>query len=1525
MGGKSKPKPKEGDDAKKKNKKGQQQQQSPPPPRCPCVHPYKCECGNRPPRPSPGHKWDGEAQAWGGKGHKQKGASGQSASVAAVAVTTAVGRTKVEQWQRLPSQLLDEHCRRQKRRSATYVRTKVDGRNQLFRYRVVLPDAKDPLKNLVFEPSEPVENDEQAKEEGALLALVHLTPSLPHERKLPEPYRTTWLHAIESIGSARAASSSNNGRNEAPPAGTTDPMTTDSSQAAAAAASQAKASTRLAMAATYTSQAEKRRQQDEIRRARNARIRKHEAIRLANQPHKVHMCASIRNQIRNLLRGDAVDLAAIEENEDEEEEEERDGDNPAGERDDGDATAYILERLRNEGFTKRQIRTAIHQSALAGRNGVNARSGDSEGNWEGMYGQCLQWLLSHLDDDQLPEGFDAQAGMLDVISPSAGSASVSNLSPSMSGSPRHPPSQVEPTRDDEAFASSFGTLLRDAQLVRQQAENQKRPVEDVLWERLREVAGEWATREGDFTAARGSNDEARARMNEELETLEAIFGSECAISRSNEQTVVCVHLSDRDKTLQVVLDNSTYPSTRPSRCLVRGRWTPDGTGAACHVELIKFVASLELGEPMIFTIHGEVLSLLQSDSIGSISLYPSNVDSPSVCGELSKTALQPQATQSNRSSRMTTKPRRRPRERAAFWSVSPADTPPATAFPSINKGLQYTRRSLPAAAAREQFLELLHQASAGGGRVVCVSGSTGCGKSTNLPQFVLEDAPSTAKIVVTQPRRIAATGVATRVATERGESRPGVDSVGYVVRGDSALCNRSRLVFCTTGVLLRQLQAEGALNCITHIMIDEVHERHLDTDVVLGLLKKLLPLNPHIVVVLMSATMDADRLAAYWGPNTPRMDIPGRTFPVKDHTLEDVLSLIRFVPSRKGRKMIDLNDEPAEEVPSDNDSGDDDCIPQDDSIDGVPISELVKRVDEASIQYEIIARLIKNLVEGKTYDDDGSILVFLPGAPEIGKATDTINRYCVGLPIVILPLHGGLQPKEQSRVFLSVSPGTTKVVLATNICQTSVTIPDCTVVIDTAKEKQSSYDPSNRMPLLVEKFASKADLMQRRGRAGRVREGVCYKLVSKATLSRLREHGEPEILRCALDQTLLSLLYMGVENGAGNFMATLLDPPAKASLDAAIFNLTKIGAVESGDIVGTLKLTSLGLHLAGIPAPPSVGKSKCYRRSVVDVLLFLSYTCFRNEVLVMGTILGCRSAAIAMASGMSIDRSPFLRVDTFRGRRDDASDAVDREKSQLVLKARSELFKKVGNSDHALLAAVFREWESRGPGAGSRKQFCDNLGLSFSGMRDMSQLAQQLDSSLASIGFPQTDDADRNASSWRIVRACAVAAMSPCQLVKVVRPEARYAETAEGALEKDGVARELKFFIRTEGAREERVFIHPSSFNFSIGSYSCPWLVYHSLVRTSMPFLRDVTECTAYALLLFGGQIEVSVSLDNAEVIVDGWAKLSANPAICSLVGSLREKVDALLARKVDDPVFDVAGSTEMKLIVKLVRGDGHY
>ncbi|KAL9179117.1 hypothetical protein ACHAXT_000159 [Thalassiosira profunda] len=434
-------------------------------------------------------------------------------------------------------------------------------------------------------------------------------------------------------------------------------------------------------------------------------------------------------------------------------------------------------------------------------------------------------------------------------------------------------------------------------------------------------------------------------------------------------------------------------------------------------------------------------------------------------------------------------------------------------------------------------------------------------------------------------------------------------------------------------------------------------------------------------------------------------------------------------------------------------------------------------------------------------------------------------------------------------------------------------------------------------------------LKQRRGRAGRVRPRTCYKLVSRPLLDRLPQHGEAEILRCALDQTLLSLLFLGLEDGTGDFLRLFLDPPSKQQIESALDSLEKLGALRRD---GTrAALTPLGTHLAGIPAPPAVGK-----------------------LLVMGTLLGCREMAVAIAAGLSVGRSPFLRINAPFHRQQFNKGDADPEKESAdaqVLEERAALFRQVGNSDHALLGKAFLLWKEC-QGAAERRRFCEKYGLAFNSMRDMLALARQLDSSLTTSGFHPSRECNRSGQSGRIVRSMLVASLSPTQVVRVQRPSTKYTETVEGSIEKEGKAKELKFFIRggsdgssggegsgdvrvRDGAKEERVFIHPSSHNFAVGSYSCPWLVYHRLVRTSKAFVSDATECNPYALLLFGGAMEVRAS--QGLIVLDDWIRLSANARIGSLIGGLRQKVDELLERKVADPSLDIAGSTEMKLITE--------
>jgi len=293
-----------------------------------------------------------------------------------------------------------------------------------------------------------------------------------------------------------------------------------------------------------------------------------------------------------------------------------------------------------------------------------------------------------------------------------------------------------------------------------------------------------------------------------------------------------------------------------------------------------------------------------------------------------------------------------------------------------------------------------------------------------------------------------------------------------------------------------------------------------------------------------------------------------------------------------------------------------------------------------------------------------------------------------------------------------------------------------------------------------------------------------------------------------------------------------------------------------------------------------------------------------------------------MASAMSVGRSPLLKID-FDKYPEQSPEHSAKEK---ILKERSKEYGTLGNSDLVFLAHLFLRWnESK-----EKKMFCEKLGLSITGLKEMKQLYHQLDDSLSAVGFYDDKQSNENAKSWRLIRSCLVSALSPTQMVRVERGAVKYAETAEGSLEIEGPAKDLRFFIRGDqistmkkyhDITEERVFIHPSSMNFIVTSYSCPWIVYHELVRTSKAFLRDTTECSAYALLLFGGDLKVESS--NNLIWIDGYVRLSANARIGALIGGLRGKIDDILSLKIADPACDISSSIEMKLIVQLIVSDG--
>ncbi|KAH9965152.1 P-loop containing nucleoside triphosphate hydrolase protein [Lactifluus volemus] len=415
-----------------------------------------------------------------------------------------------------------------------------------------------------------------------------------------------------------------------------------------------------------------------------------------------------------------------------------------------------------------------------------------------------------------------------------------------------------------------------------------------------------------------------------------------------------------------------------------------------------------------------------------------------------------------------------------------------------------SRRRLPAFASKDSFLAMLEKS-----RVVVVVGETGSGKTTQLPQFILDSLiqsgrGSCANILITQPRRISATSVAARVHTERLND----GSVGYVIRGESKQTEKTKLLFCTTGIVLRRLSTGDDLSGVTHVVVDEVHERSVDGDFLLLELKELLTRNSTLKVVLMSATINHETFVRYFS-NAPLLAIPGFTHPVKDMFLEDYINLIGYRPTANigGKKQLD------EDFRTDREeylsSGLDER--------GATAVQAISRSDR--IDYTLITATIDHIMS--TAEEKAGILVFLPGVQEIRQCIESLQGSPSASEAKIFPLHANLSSNEQRAVF-APSPKW-KIIVATNVAETSITIDDIVYVVDTGRVKEIQYDAESRFTKLVEQWTTRAAGRQRRGRAGRTRPGVCYKLYTRGRERKMEQFPRPEILRVSLESICLTV------------------------------------------------------------------------------------------------------------------------------------------------------------------------------------------------------------------------------------------------------------------------------------------------------------------------------------------------------------------------------------------------------------------
>ncbi|KAM5202887.1 ATP-dependent RNA helicase A isoform 2-T4 [Hipposideros larvatus] len=589
------------------------------------------------------------------------------------------------------------------------------------------------------------------------------------------------------------------------------------------------------------------------------------------------------------------------------------------------------------------------------------------------------------------------------------------------------------------------------------------------------------------------------------------------------------------------------------------------------------------------------------------------------------------------------------------------------------------RESLPVKKFENEILEAISHNS-----VVIIRGATGCGKTTQVPQFILDefiqnDRAAECNIVVTQPRRISAVSVAERVAYERGEE-PG-KSCGYSVRFESVLPRpHASILFCTVGVLLRKLEA--GIRGISHVIVDEIHERDINTDFLLVVLRDVVQAYPEVRIVLMSATIDTSMFCEYFF-SCPIIEVYGRTFPVQEYFLEDCIQMTSFVPPPKDKKKKDKD---KEEDGGEEDDANCNLICGDEY--GPETKMSMAQLNEKETPLELIEALLKYI---ETLNVPGAVLVFLPGWNLIYTMQKHLemNPHFGSHRYQILPLHSQIPREEQRKVFDPVPGGVTKVILSTNIAETSITINDVVYVIDSCKQKVKLFTAHNNMTNYATVWASKTNLEQRKGRAGRVRPGFCFYLCSRARFEKLETHMTPEMFRTPLHEIALSIKLLRL-GGIGQFLAKAIEPPPLDAVIEAEHTLRELDALDSND-----ELTPLGRILAKLPIEPRLGK-----------------------MMIMGCIFYVGDAVCTISAATCFPE-PFISEGKRLG-------YVHRNFS--------------GNrfSDHVALLSVFQAWDdARMGGEEAEIRFCEHKRLNMATLRMTWEAKVQLKEILINSGFPE--------------------------------------------------------------------------------------------------------------------------------------------------------------------------------------------
>ncbi|KAK3074493.1 DEAH-box ATP-dependent RNA helicase prp22 [Teratosphaeriaceae sp. CCFEE 6253] len=530
-----------------------------------------------------------------------------------------------------------------------------------------------------------------------------------------------------------------------------------------------------------------------------------------------------------------------------------------------------------------------------------------------------------------------------------------------------------------------------------------------------------------------------------------------------------------------------------------------------------------------------------------------------------------------------------------------------------NMSIKDQRESLPAYKMRRQFLDAVRQY-----QLMIVVGDTGSGKTTQLTQYLAEDGYGGQGLMIgcTQPRRVAAMSVAARVSDEVG-CRVG-EEVGYTIRFEDKTSDRTRIKYMTDGIMQREILLDPELSKYSVIMLDEAHERTIATDVLFGLLKKTLKRRPDMKLIVTSATLDAEKFSSYFN-ECPILTIPGRTFPVE------------VMYSRE---------------------------PESDYLDAA----------------------LTTVMQIHLTEPPGDILLFLTGKEEIDTSCEILFERMKALgpavpELIVLPIYGALPSEIASKIFDPAPPGSRKVVIATNIAETSITIDGIYFVVDPGFVKQTAYDAKLGMDRLQVTPISQAQAKQRAGRAGRTGPGKCFRLYTETAFNNeMLPTTVPEIQRQNLANTILMLKAMGINDLLGfDFM----DPPPTNTMLTALEELYALGALDDEGL-----LTRAGRRMADFPMEPSLAKS-----------------------LIASVDLGCSEELLSIVAMISAVQTVFHRP---------------KEKQSQADQKKSRFHDPAG--DHLTLLNVYNGWK----GAGKSDPWCFENFIQPRSMRRSEDVRKQL-------------------------------------------------------------------------------------------------------------------------------------------------------------------------------------------------------